>query len=153
MPSPDLRRFSPARVWCALVSALLMLAARLPAQVPSGGQLPSPEQAQELLQNPQVIDQLRQRLEQSGLTPDQVHSRLRAAGYPENLLDDYIQGADTTRPAQFGPRTLDAVKALGVLSQAEVDSLGRVDSLGAMSDSLRAVLDSVQQIGRASCRE
>jgi len=151
MPSSDSRRFSPARVWCALVSALVVLATRLPAQVPSGGH-PSLGQAQELLQNPQVIDQLRTRLEQSGLTPDQVHARLRAAGYPENLLDDYIQGADTTRPAQFGPRTLDAVKALGVLSQSEVDSLGGVDSLGAMSDSLRAVVDSVQRLRADSAR-
>jgi polysaccharide biosynthesis/export protein len=153
MPSSVSRRFSPARVWCALVSALLMLAVRLPAQVPtSGQQLPSPDQAQELLQNPQVIEQLRQRLEQSGLTPDQVRSRLRAAGYPENLLDDYLQGADTTRPALFGPRTLDAAKALGVLSQSQVDSLATVDSLGAMSDSLRAVLDSVQRLRADSAR-
>src|SRR5690349_10842772 len=153
MPSSDSRRFSPARVWCALVSALVVLAARLPAQVPGGGQqLPSPDQAQELLQNPQVIDQVRQRLEQSGLTPDQVRSRLRAAGYPENLLDDYLQGADTTKPAQFGPHTLDAVKALGVLSQSEVDSLGKIDSVGALSDSLRAVLDSVQHLRADSAR-
>ena len=153
MPSSESRRFSPARVWCALVSTLLVLATRLPAQVPGGGgQLPSPDQAQELLQNPQVIEQLRQRLEQSGLTPDQVRSRLRAAGYPENLLDDYVQGADTTRPAQFGPRTLDAAKALGVLSQSEVDSLQKVDSLGSMSDSLRAVIDSVQRLRADSAR-
>jgi len=132
-----------------------MLTARLHAQVPSptgGQQLPSPEQAQELLQNPQVIDQLRQRLEQSGLTPDQVRSRLRAAGYPENLLDDYLTGADTTRPAQFGPRTVDAVRSLGILSQSEADSLNLVDSLGAMSDSLRAVLDSVKQLRADSAR-
>ena len=60
-------------------------------------QLPSPEQAQEILRNqPQLVEQLRERLSQSGLTPDQVRSRLRAAGYPENMLDDYVQGADTT---------------------------------------------------------
>src|SRR5262249_47678249 len=141
-------------VWCALALALLMLAGRLPAQVPTtGGQpLPTPEQAQELLQNPQIVDQLRQRLEQSGLTPDQVHSRLRAAGYPENLLDASLQGAGTRGAAQLGPRTLDAVRALGVLSQSEADSLTLVDSLGAMSDSLRAVLDSVKQLRADSAR-
>ena len=52
-----------------------------------------------------------------------MRSRLRAAGYPDNLLDSYVQGADTTLPAQYGPRTLDAVRALGVLSDQEADSL------------------------------
>jgi protein involved in polysaccharide export with SLBB domain len=152
MPSSDSRRFSPARVWCALASALLIVTSRLPAQVPGNPPLPSPDQAQELLQNPQVINQLRQRLEQSGLTPDQVRSRLRAAGYPESLLDDYLQNADTTRPAQFGPRTIDAVKALGILTPSEADSLSAADSTGATSDSLRAVLDSVKQVHADSAR-
>lgn len=153
MPSSNSRRFSPRRAWCVLISVLL-LSTRLSAQVPTTGgqQLPTPDQAKELLQNPQIVEQLRQRLEQSGLTPDQVRSRLRAAGYPENMLDDYLQGADTTREAQLGPRTLDAVRALGVLSQSEADSLGLVDSLGAMTDSMRAVLDSVRRLRADSAR-
>src|SRR5947199_1068865 len=128
-----------------VLAVLLLPSARLSAQVPSGQQLPSPDQAEELLRTqPQLVEELRQRLTQSGLTPDQVRSRLRAAGYPENMLDQYLQGADTTQPVQLRPRTLDAVSALGVLSPEEVDSLKLVDSTMAMSDSLRVVLDSLK---------
>jgi hypothetical protein len=149
MPNSATRRFLPARVWLAL-SVLIALAAPLAAQVPSGQQqlpqqLPSPEQAEELLRTqPQLVQELRQRLTQSGLTPDQVRSRLRAAGYPENMLDDYLQGADTTRAAQIGPRTIDAVRSLGVLSERAADSLEFVDSTRVLSDSMRALLDSMK---------
>jgi protein involved in polysaccharide export with SLBB domain len=162
MPNSESRRFWPARVWSVLVAALVVVAPLLSAQVPSGqqlpgnlqpGQLPTPDQAQEILRNqPQLVEELRQRMEQSGLTPDQVRSRLRAAGYPENLLDDYLQGADTTRPAQFSPRTVDAVKALGILSESEADSLRLADSTGAMTDSLRAVVDSLRLLRADSAR-
>lgn len=129
----------------ALGIALLALAPSLAAQIPSGQNLPSPQQAQDVLRNqPALVEQLRQRIGQSGLTPDQVRSRLRAAGYPEGMLDDYLSGADTTKRAQFGPRTLDAVRALGVVSAEEADSLARGDSLLAVSDSLREVLDSLR---------
>ena len=119
-------RLAPCRITphgrvLAVGVALLALVPTLAAQIPSGqnlpSQLPSPQQAQDLLRNqPALVEQLRQRIGKSGLTPDQVRSRLRAAGYPEGLLDDYLTGADTTKPAAFGPRTLDAVRALGVVS-------------------------------------
>src|SRR6185369_3218518 len=137
----------------ALVVAVLLGAhvGRLVAQVPGGqsrlpsGQLPSPQEAQDILRNqPELVQQLRDRLTQSGLTPDQVRARLRAAGYPETMLDDYLQGADTTHAAQFGPRTLDAVRALGVLSAEAQDSLARMDSSRVLTDSLQAVLDSLK---------
>ncbi|HUR95874.1 MAG TPA: SLBB domain-containing protein [Gemmatimonadales bacterium] len=152
MPNSVSRSALPARVWLAL-AAIVVLVAPVSAQIPSGQQLPSPDQAQEMLRNqPELVQQLRQRMQQSGLTPDQVRSRLRASGYPENMLDDYVQGADTTQPAQLGPRTLDAVRALGVLSAEEADSLALVDSVGATSDSLRAVLDSVRLLRADSLR-
>jgi polysaccharide biosynthesis/export protein len=125
---------------------------RLSAQVPVQGQ-PTPDQARQMLRNqPEVVRQLRQRLAQSGLTPDQVRSRLRAAGYPETLLDEYLQGADTTRAARPGPRTFDAVRALGILSGAEADSLQVQDSVGLLSDSLLAVLDSLRALRADSAR-
>jgi len=53
----------------------------------------SPQQAQQLLQSrPDMLNQLRQRIGGSGLSPDQVRARLRAQGYPDNLLDSYLQG-------------------------------------------------------------
>jgi polysaccharide biosynthesis/export protein len=155
MPNSELRRSRPARVWLALAAVLVAFVFPLSAQVPSGQpqQLPSPEQAQSLLQTqPELVQQLRERLSRSGLTPDQIRSRLRAAGYPENMLDDYVQGADTTVAAQFGPRTLDAVRALGVLSSDEADSLRLVDSVRATSDSLRVVLDSIKLLRSDSLR-
>ena len=120
------------------------LSAQVP-QVPPGQQLPTPDQARDALQNqPQLVTRLRERLLQSGLTPDQVRSRLRAAGYPENLLDDYLSGADTTRKVRPGTRTLEAVSALGILSDVEADSLKVQDSLLVMSDSLQQLLDSLR---------
>jgi polysaccharide export outer membrane protein len=129
----------------AVSVVLLLPGARLSAQVPSGQQLPTPDQAEELLRSqPQLVEQLRQRLTESGLSPDQVRSRLRAAGYPETMLDAYLQGADTTQAAPIGPRTLDAVRALGVLSDQQADSLRKLDSTMVVSDSVRAVLDSLK---------
>src|SRR6266536_2393579 len=103
-----LRHLTPLGKVLVLGIALLALAPALAAQIPGGqalpSQLPSPGQAQDILRNqPALVEQLRQRIGQSGLTPEQVRSRLRAAGYPEGMLDDYLKGADTTKPALFGP--------------------------------------------------
>jgi polysaccharide export outer membrane protein len=140
----------------ALSVAVLVLAApRASAQIPQvqpGQQLPSPDQARDALQNPQVVERLRQRLLESGLTPDQVRARLRASGYPETLLDDYLAGADTTRRVRPGPRTLDAVRSLGILSVQETDSLQLQDSSLAVSDSLQQVLDSIRLVKADSAR-
>ena len=65
------------------------------AQVPTTR--PTPEQAQILLQTrPDLVAQLRQRFATSGLTREQVHARLRAEGYPEDLLDAYLPGMTGT---------------------------------------------------------
>src|SRR2546422_2913133 len=80
---------------CSLSAALPV---RSDAQVPSQApvQLPgglTPEQALELLRtNPQLAAIFRQRIQQSGLTPDQIRARLVAAGYPPNILDAYLPG-------------------------------------------------------------
>ena len=58
---------------------------------------PNGDAAQQMLQNPALLQQLRQKLLTSGLTPDQVRARLRAEGYPENLLDAYLPGSTTSR--------------------------------------------------------
>jgi polysaccharide export outer membrane protein len=129
-------------------------APRAAAQIPTpNGQLPSSDQAQQLLRNrPDLVEQLRQRIGGSGLTPDQVRARLRAAGYPENLLDDYLQGADTTRTVRPGPRTFEAVRALGILSDQQLDSLQTRDSVRVVSDSLRQLLDSLTALRADSLR-
>ena len=159
MPNLDFPRRQ--RLWaagllaCALLGSTSSVRAQIPGQLPQPGQgqqLPSPDSARTLLRNPSVVDQLRRQLGSSGLTPDQVRARLRASGYPENLLDDYLAGADTTRQARPGPRTFDAVRALGVLGDAELDSLRVRDSSRVMSDSLQQLLDSLTALRADSLR-
>src|SRR5438034_2521970 len=53
---------------------------QLPGGLPAG--LTPDQLAQLLQQNPQLGSQIQQRLQQSGLTPDQVRAQLAAAGYP-----------------------------------------------------------------------
>lgn len=95
-----------------LAGALLLALAPAAA----GGQQPSASQVQQALQQPGLVDMLRQRLQQSGLTPEQVRSRLRASGYPENLLDSYLGmgGAPSGPGATPGTAELAAVQALGL---------------------------------------
>jgi polysaccharide biosynthesis/export protein len=137
-----------ARTWATFLGVFTLgstiLRAQVP-QVPRGQNLPTAEQARRALQNqPELVTQLRQRLLESGLTPDQVRARLRAAGYPENMLDQYLTGADTTRAVRPGQRDLEAVSALGLLSVAELDSLEVKDSTMEVSDSMQLVLDSLR---------
>ena len=102
-------------------------------------QRPTAEQAREILRNrPDLVRQLRERLGASGLTPDQVRARLRAAGYPENMLDEYLSGADTTRPVVPSTGTFEAIRLLGITSVEDLDSL---QIAGGMRDSVQ--VDSV----------
>src|SRR5690242_20028638 len=87
---------------------------------------PTPEQAQQLLQTrPDLIAQLQAQLRSSGLTPDQIKARLRAEGYPENLLDNYLPNANpsTTSNALPGDDVFSAMRALGLADTLAVDSL------------------------------
>ena len=153
MPFPlrSVRRTAGALACLGLGLLTPRLSAQIP-QVPPGQQLPTPDQARDALQNPQVVERLRRKLLESGLTPDQVRARLRASGYPENMLDDYLMGADTTRRVRPGPSTLDAVQSLGILSEQETDSLRIQDSTLAVSDSLQQVLDSLKLVQADSAR-
>ena len=107
----------PALGRIALCSALFLASASMLA----GGQnpaLPSPSQAQQLLQqaqqNPELADELRQRLQQSGLTPEQIRARLEASGYPTDLLDAYLGPATDGQTTAPGARELSAIRALGL---------------------------------------
>ena len=84
-----------------------------------------------LQNNPALVEQLRQRIMTSGMTPDQVRERLRAEGYPENLLDAYLPttaatGSATAGAAGAGGNPLDvfaAVRELGVADTTNFDLL------------------------------
>jgi len=89
-------------------------------------QRPTAAEAQALLRTrPDLVAQLRSRIQSSGLTPAQVRARLRAEGYPESLLDAYIEGTGMTADSSLavGEDVFDAVRALGIVDSVGVDSL------------------------------
>lgn len=118
-----------------LAVALLCAGAR-----PVFAQRPTAAQAQELLRTrPELVAKLRQRLAGSGLTPDQVRARLRAEGYPENLLDPYLAdmpaAADSTGPSES---VLSAARTLGITDSNDVELApmrGRVAPVAAPIDT------------------
>ena len=111
-----------------LLAAFFLLPAVVRAQLPTTK--PTPEQAQILLQTrPDLVAQLRQKMMTSGMTADQIRARLRAEGYPENLLDAYLPGStgDASAPTTTVFR---AVQDLGLADSTEFLSggAGRVDT-------------------------
>src|SRR5712692_2464528 len=76
-------------------------------------------------------DQIRQRIQQSGMTPDQIRARLRASGYSDNLIDQYLGPAT---PGQATPApTAEMLRAAA--------ALGFTDFL--LADTLRVPRDSL----------
>lgn len=135
-------------------NGLLLLSLLFVVGTAQGQVRPSPAQAQRLLQTrSDVVASLRSRLLSSGLTPEQVRSRLRAEGYPEDLLDAYLPdrvgraATDTT----VSTRTILALRSLGVVDSLAADTLlGAVspppaDSGAVEADSVSA--DSMQVFG------
>jgi polysaccharide biosynthesis/export protein len=108
--------------------------------LPPGAALPPPAVAEQLLKTrPDLVAQLRERIGASGLTREQIRSRLRAAGYPETLLDPYLNGADSTKKVSVGTDIVDATRVLGIVGNEEADSLlALTDSAMVAADSLRA---------------
>ena len=91
---------------------------------PVAAQRPTADEAQELLRTrPDLVAQLRQRIATSGLTPAQVRARLRAEGYPENLLDAYLVGSRANGDSLPSEDVFVAVRSLGIADSADVDEL------------------------------
>jgi polysaccharide export outer membrane protein len=81
-------------------------------------------QADALLQSrPDLAAQLRQRIGASGLTPEQIRTRLRAEGYPENLLDTYLSTGALSSAAAPSADVFAAVRALGLADSTDVAGL------------------------------
>jgi protein involved in polysaccharide export with SLBB domain len=93
----------------------------------------SDQQLQQYLQQQGMGDQIRQRIQESGLTPDQIRSRLRSAGYPDNLIDQYLQQPVAGQAAPTP--TADILRAMSALGLGDFIATG--DTLGARRDSLR----------------
>ncbi|MEO7996065.1 MAG: SLBB domain-containing protein [Gemmatimonadaceae bacterium] len=106
-----------------VAACLLGCPAMLSAQT-TGGVRPTPEQAAALLQSrPELVQQLRERMQSSGMTPTQIRARLKAEGYPENLLDDYMSGSSSNGVAAPTKEVFRAIRALGITDSADVDDL------------------------------
>lgn len=101
---------------------LAAIASASPAQ-----SIPSPGQAQQMLRDdPGLIARLQQMMQSSGLTPDQVRDRLRTAGYPDSLLDQYLPGGKADSTAVPSADVFAAVRALGLGDSTAVDSLSNL---------------------------
>ena len=145
------------RVTAVVVLSALLALGGVPARAQDIPQRPpgmTDAQIQQMIQQRGLGDQLRQRIQQSGLTHDQIRARLRAAGYSENLIDAYL-GPTTPGVAAPAPSldVLRAATALGfggfalatdsLLERADSIFMTRADSL--MLDTLDLVIgrDSV----------
>lgn len=88
------------------------------AQIP--GARPTPDQARALMQaRPDLLQQLRQRLASSGMSAEQIRARLRAEGYPADLLDAYMPGSTGTAAAP-STELYSAVLELGIADSSDV---------------------------------
>jgi protein involved in polysaccharide export with SLBB domain len=126
------------RIASLAIRALIVSALVLPFGT-SGAQRPSSSQAQALLQaRPELIAQLRSRIQSSGLTPAQVRARLQAEGYPPDLLDAYLSDSFSADSGEVTDDIFSAVQSLGIADAAGIDSLrrSRLDP-AALADSLR----------------
>jgi protein involved in polysaccharide export with SLBB domain len=130
-----------------LVGVILGLTLVGPRSRAFGQQQPTPDEARRLLETrPDLIAQLRREIASSGLTPDQIRARLRAAGYPQDLLDDYLanrgprSARDSLAAALPTETVLDAVAALGIVDSVDTSELRgilrRRSSLPAGADSM-----------------
>jgi polysaccharide export outer membrane protein len=134
-----------------LFIGLLALAAPLSAQNPT------PAQAQQMLQNnPALLQQLRQRIMTSGLTPDQVRARLRAEGYPETLLDAYLPGSTGMPDSTTNSEDIfAAITQLGIADTTDVDLLRcgiNADTLAIADTLANGLVDTTQNKRRVQDR-
>lgn len=137
----------PAKLLRPFLGVALLVFSAIPAM---GQTLPSPAQAQQMLQDPGMAARVQQMVQTSGLTPDQIRERLKAQGYPESLLDQYLPGASPDSAGMPGADVFAAVRALGLADSSTVDSLramARVRRVTtARTDS--AFLDTLQRAMR-----
>jgi protein involved in polysaccharide export with SLBB domain len=90
----------------------------------ASAQQPSPSAVQaQLSKDSTLVTRLRAEIAQRGLTPEQVRARLRAAGYPESLLNEYLSDTLAVVGAATRDSLLNAVRALGLADSSVVAEL------------------------------
>jgi polysaccharide biosynthesis/export protein len=121
-PTANRLRSFPGFVLLQLGTATLLLAT-------SGAgiaiaQQPTPAQVQQRLQaDPELVGRLRAEIDKGGLTADQVRARLRAAGYPESLLNEYLPDSSGVPGTADRDSLLNAVSALGLVEPTVLEQL------------------------------
>ena len=106
---------------CLLAGPAILSAQTIPST------RPTPDQARALLESrPDVVQQLRERMQQMGLTPQQTRARLKAEGYPEDLFDSYMPGSRSGGNALPSKEVFAAMRALGVSDSTDIDDLERL---------------------------
>jgi polysaccharide export outer membrane protein len=87
------------------------LALCVPSFAPLDAQQLTPQQMQLLLQNPDLV---RQQIQRSGLSLEQIRQQLEAAGYPPTLLDAFLAAETGAAAPQLTPQMIQALQALSV---------------------------------------
>ena len=87
-------------------------------------QQPTPAQVQQRLQTDTALTaRLRSEIGRAGLTADQVRARLRAAGYPESLLNEYLSDSTGVPGTADRDSLFNAVAALGLVEPTVLSEL------------------------------
>ena len=126
-----IRTFFAGAAICASASAVV--AQQLPSATDSARMIRGPQA------RPELIQMLRQRLLNSGMTPEQIHARLLSEGYPEDLLDGFLPGSQGQAKLPTSD-TYSALQELGLADSTDIAFFRAVqsDSVGrAARDSLR----------------
>jgi protein involved in polysaccharide export with SLBB domain len=110
------------------LAAVLVLAAG--PLTPAHGQIPSQSEIEQLLSNPATREAILRRIRQSGMSLEEIRTRLEAAGYSSSLLEQYLS---QDSELGLGLRGDSLVQAMGLLG------LGTAEELEAYADSLREV--------------
>jgi protein involved in polysaccharide export with SLBB domain len=133
------------------VAAVLAAAVSLATRPAHAQALPTPAQAQQMLEgNPALVARIQQLVQSSGLTSEQIRARLRAQGYPDSMLDQYLPGQAKPETAQAPTDDVfAAIRAIGLVDAPASDSMsalararfrGNPNSESAFLDSLKAAL-------------
>ena len=127
-------------VAAALALPVGLAARQVPEQLPQRPPNVSDQQIQSAIQQRGLGSLIQERIQESGLTPDQIRARLQAAGYSPDLLDQYL-GANADSTAKPTANMLRALAQLGLAQGVPSDTLSPAftpESLAARAESLAA---------------
>ncbi|MGQ0649197.1 MAG: SLBB domain-containing protein [Gemmatimonadaceae bacterium] len=121
-------RFAPTAVFRAALGFAIAVTPLWATRTASAQSVPSQAQAEALLRaRPELLLQLRQRIQTSGLSAGDIRARLQAAGYPEALLDQAMgEGRPGEGPVVPGDSLLAAARTLGIVDSLDAARLRRL---------------------------